>query len=116
MSLSRDQIFAADDLRIEKVECPEWGGEVYVKLMSGSERDRFEISHTANPDKDIRARLIVSTVCDCTGVLLFTPADTESIGGKSSAVLDRIFSAAIKLNRIRKEDVDDLGNASPPTP
>lgn len=111
MGLTRDQILAANDIKLESVDCPEWGDKVFVKLMSGSERDLFESAHIADPSKDFRARLAVATVCDEAGILLFRPEDVEAVGKKSSAVLDRIFAKAVKLNAISNKDVEDLGNA-----
>ena len=42
--LSKEAILAADDLPREKVNVPEWGGEVLVRTMSGTDRDAFEAS------------------------------------------------------------------------
>ena len=42
--LSRDEILAASDLTKELVEVPEWGGSVYVRAMTGTERDSYEES------------------------------------------------------------------------
>jgi hypothetical protein len=39
MTLSADAILAADDIVTEAVDCPEWGGKVLVKAMTGAERD-----------------------------------------------------------------------------
>ena len=43
-SLSRDQILKAADLKVEKVDVPEWGGAIYLKVMSVGERDSYELS------------------------------------------------------------------------
>ena len=40
--LTRDQILQANDLVTETVEVPEWGGSVFVKSLTGVERDQFE--------------------------------------------------------------------------
>ena len=40
--LNRDDILKATDIKIEPVEA--WGGTVYVKGMTGKERDQFEAS------------------------------------------------------------------------
>lgn len=108
MALSREAILSASDLSSVEVSCPEWGGSVFVKMMTGSDRDRWESTHFANPTKDVRARLAVFTVCDEAGNPLFTETDLEALGRKSVAPLQRIFNAALKLNRISKSDVDEL--------
>lgn len=111
--LSRDQILSADDLPKQVVPVPEWGGSVYVRTMSGTERDDFESAYLKDKTKDIRARLAVATVCDEQGNALFTPADIPALGKKSSAALTRIFEAAMGLNKLTSADVDALeGNSS----
>ncbi len=42
--LPRDLIDGADDLPVEDVEVPEWGGAVRLRTLTGSERDGFEAS------------------------------------------------------------------------
>lgn len=106
--LTRESILASEDLKREEIKVPEWGGSVYVRTMTAGERDEFEIAHSLNPEKDVRARLAVATVCDADGVLLFTPADIAKLTRKSAAPLDRIFARAMKLNRISAADIEEL--------
>ena len=42
--LTREQILQSDDLPCETVPVPEWGGEVQVRTMTGTDRDAFEAS------------------------------------------------------------------------
>jgi hypothetical protein len=107
MSLSRDQILAADDKPVKEVPVPEWGGTVYVRTMSGLERDRLEAQQQANPSKEVRARFVVAACCDADGELLFTEADIPALNGKNVKALDRIFDEVIELNRLSKDAVDD---------
>jgi hypothetical protein len=109
--LTKDQILSSDDLPRELVKVPEWGGEVYVRTMSGADRDAFEADFQRDRSKDIRAKLAVRVVCDRSGQRLFTDADIPALSNKSAAALDRIFAAAIKLNKISKDDVEELKNA-----
>jgi len=110
MPLSRDSILTATDLKKEEVAVPEWGGSVFVRTMSGSERDAFESVQLKDPHKDFRARMAVQTVCDENGELLFSPADVDAVGKKSAAALDRVFALACRINGFTKQDVDELGN------
>ncbi|MEM6560042.1 MAG: hypothetical protein AAF656_00445 [Planctomycetota bacterium] len=120
--LTRDQIFAAVDMKREKVDTREWGGHVFVRTMSGTERDAFEREMLAakeaggNDLANIRARLAVRTVCDDKGKRVFTDADAEQLGRKSALVLDRIFETAQRLNGIGKKDVEELAGNSDGTP
>ena len=119
MSLTRKQILEAKDLIKQKVEVPEWGGEVYVRMMTGSERDSFERGiinedRTANLS-NIRAKLCALTIVDESGNRIFTDEDVKEIGEKSALVLDRIFQVAQNLNGISPADVEDLAKNSEET-
>lgn len=103
--LKREEILAAADVKSIDVEVPEWGGTVRVREMSGTQRDLYEQELVARQDKDkvmhnVRALLVTYTAVDETGAALFTPADVEELGKKSSTALDRVFQAACKLNGI----------------
>lgn len=122
--LSRDQIVGIkDDIKMELVEVPEWGGSLYVRGLTGFERDRFE-AEVVDDRKDskrmnltnVRARLVALAVVDENGTRLFKPTDIEWLGQKSAAVLDRIYDVATRLSGISDTDiegmVDDLKEAS----
>jgi hypothetical protein len=76
--------------------------------MTAGERDQFEAAHRRQPDRDIRARLAVATVCDDAGQLVFSETDIPALSGKSARALDRIFAMAARVNGISAEDVDEL--------
>jgi hypothetical protein len=115
MPLSRDQILGAEDLKREEVAVPEWGGSVFVRTMTGSERDRFEAAFVRDKS-DTRARLAAATICDEGGRLLFAPGDIEALGRKSAAALERVFAVAMRLSRVGKDDVDELEGNSAASP
>jgi len=112
--LTKDAILSAHDTKLEKVDVPEWGGSVYVRVMSGAERDAFE-EECHEPTRkgmklraaNIRARLAVRVVCDEGGKRVFADSDAVALGKKSSKALDRIWEAANKLSAIRETDVED---------
>ena len=114
-SLTADQILQSQDMQCTLVPVPEWGGQVYVGMMTGEERDEWEqmCAGTRGKDKksnikNLRAHLAVFTVQDETGAKLFNLTQVQALGKKSCAALDRIFDAAAKLNRLRPEDVEEL--------
>src|SRR4051794_20112140 len=115
--LTKDQILSASDLPTEPVQVPEWGGCVYLRTMSGTERDSFEqgivdARKSGTELVNIRARLAVKTVCDQSGTRLFTDDDADALGKKSGKALDRIFEVAQRLNGIGEKDVEELeGNS-----
>ena len=110
--LSKDTILASVDLPMELVSVPEWGGDIYVRTLNGTERDAFEQSmvgkkNSTNLD-NVRARFAVLTICDEAGNRLFTANDATALGKKSAAALDRVFAVAQRLNGFSSEDADEL--------
>lgn len=115
--LAREDILAVSDIEIELVNVPEWGGSVYVKGMTGSERDQFEssiISLGSNGKAqklnltDSRAKLCSMTICDQTGKKLFSLADVKALTEKSAAALQRVFMVAQRLSGLGEEDIKEL--------
>ena len=121
MSLTKQQILAADDTKRACLKVPEWGGEVFVRVMSGTERDMFEAEVYGSADRNgsgklnlrnVRAKLAALTLCDESGNRLFTDADIVELGKKSAAALDRVFTVAQHLNGFSDKDVEDLAKNS----
>ena len=113
MALSRADILGADDLPKKEVSVPEWGGHVWVRTMTGTERDAFEAALLNGESKatnlgNIRARMASMTLCDDVGERLFVAEDIEELGAKSAAALDRVFAVAQELNHFGDKDVEDL--------
>lgn len=114
-SLNRDDILSVQDISLEEVEIPEWGGSVFVKGLTGAERDKFEGSLIVERGKNrtvnmanFRAKLACMTVCDADGKRLFTEKDMTALTEKSASALQRIFIVAQRLSKIKEEDVEEL--------
>lgn len=109
--LTKDAIRAASDLPREMVQVPEWGGFLYVRTMTGTERDAWETGLSkgkhVNLDK-VRAKLAVAVACDADGKPMFDASDVDWLSEKSAAALQRIFAAASKLNCLSSSDVEEL--------
>jgi hypothetical protein len=119
--LDRKSLLEKEKLEIRKVEFED-GNYVYVRQMTGHERDIFEQSlMKKNRDKnglivsieqaieDFRAKLAVVTVCDDKGVLTFQPQDVVLLSqNRSAKTLDKIITEAPKLNAITEQDKEEL--------
>lgn len=117
MALTREQIFAAQDAKVQEVPVPEWGGSVFMRVMSAKQRESWETELIDNKYKGhVRTGLLVRTICDEAGKELFAYADIEALGLKDSSVIDALFDKARVINKLTKEDTDNLKNASTPTP
>jgi hypothetical protein len=90
----RSQILAADDLPREAVAVPEWGGvTVWVRTLTGTERDRFETQ----------------------GARLFADGDAGALGKKSSKALDRLLEVAMRLSGIGAKQQEEAEKNSETT-
>jgi len=114
-SLTKADILKAEDLDKEWVDVPEWGGGVYVRVLTGVERDNFESSvyvtkgrKTEINMQNMRAKLCAKCMVDENGKRLFDTKDVKVLGKKSGRALDRIFSVAQRLNGMTQKDIDDL--------
>lgn len=110
--LSKQDILSNEDRKFEDIHVPEWGGMVRIATISGEARDRFEASIVAKNGQmnteNIRAKLVAACVVDESNKLLFSENDIKQLGSKSCVALDRIFSAAQKLNGIGQTELDQL--------
>jgi len=110
--LTKDAILNADDLQTETVSVPEWGGEVLVKTLTGTERDEFENSILGDKEKpditNVRAKAVSLCVVDPEGKRIFSAEDVLKLGGKNSRALDRVFAVFQRINGMRKKDMEEL--------
>lgn len=106
--LSKASILAAS-LKHEDVPVPEWGGDVRVAMMSGAARDRFMAlqGEGKTPFSVFQARVLVSCVIDEDGNLLFSEDDVEALRTRSKDALDRVYEAAMRLNKLGVEAVEE---------
>jgi len=118
--LNKEALLKKEKLEVVKVDLDK-GDYVYVRQMTGRERDTFErslfkevrtkkgaISYEGSL-KDFRAKLAVCTLCDEKGVLLLSPADVSTLSQNMSAFrLEIIINEAQKLNKISEEDKEEI--------
>lgn len=108
----RSQILEADDLPSEEVVVPEWNTTVFVRSMTGRDRDMFEAkmlkaNEAGKHLENFRARLTVFCAIDEEGKRIFADSDIAALGEKSGRALDRIFEVASRLNKMREVDIED---------
>lgn len=118
--LSKDEILTADDLDTEDVPCPEWGGDVRVRALTGGERDRYEmkaaLSRKDGTDMDFRTEMVVRTIIDEEGNRLFTDKEMSRLAAKSAAPLDRLFDVVRRLSGMEEEATEEDAEGFGQTP
>jgi len=115
--LTKDDILSANDIYKEEIDVPEWGGTVFVKTLSGEERDKLEASIISfgpsgqargmRTDK-LRSTLAVLGICDKDGNPIFAEKDIPALAKKSASALDRVVVAIQRLAGMSPADVDSL--------
>lgn len=113
MSSIKEAIFAAKDSNMEKVEVPEWNTTLYIKSMTGVFRDEFEAKVGKGKDglysiPNYRSYILVNTICDAEGTLVFNEDEIGSLGNMSAKVISELFDIATRLSGITKAEVDKL--------
>lgn len=113
---SAEDIFAIDDIKVEVVSVPQWGGrKIRLKMMSAAERDEFEASTVevkrgrSKPNlANLRARLVARCIVNGDGVRLFQAGDVARLGRKSASALEFLFQKCQELNGFTEKDIDEL--------
>ena len=105
------QIAAADDLQVQDVEVPEWGGTVKVKGMSAGER--LQLAAIVQDEK-MNALQGIAHFALLHGVVepKITEENLDMFLSKSSKAIDRIVEVFNKLSGSNEEAVlESRGNS-----
>jgi hypothetical protein len=86
---------------------------VYVRLVSGTERDAWEEKNSGKKRlKNIRARFVALVTVDEKGNRLFSDEHAEQLGKKKNGILEQIFQKGLAFNGWSQSDVEELGKNS----
>ena len=102
--LNAESILAAEDFKYAEVECPEWGGTVRVRSLSGGQR--AQITQRVNDKQldELDELLAVMACVDEDGSRIFTNKDIAALKKKSAAVVTRIAKKALEISGIGNEN------------
>lgn len=116
--LTRDDILNANDIQIEELPVPEWGGTICVKTLTGAERDTLEaqlieLGANGRPKEvkmdHLRATVAWLGICDDAGNRIFTDKkDISRLEQKSAAALDRVVARIQQMSAMSPADVESL--------
>lgn len=97
--LTKDQILQASDRQIIRIECPEWGGDVCIRPLTGAQRDEVEQRLVTDDRIGYRAWVVAHALCDAEGDSLgFDAYDINELTKKSAKPIDRIFNRVHELS------------------
>lgn len=112
--LSIADLLGTDDKKIDRLPIPEWGGYIYLRNMSATERSEIEdlfskIVESKTGSGKFRSELLRRTWCDAQGnLVLEDKAVAEHMMKKSASAIERIFDKACEINAFRQKDVEVL--------
>ena len=98
--LSAESILNADDFRYEDVDCPEWGGTVRVRSLSGGQRSIITQKVQDKELEELEELLVVMGCVDENGERIFTNKDIEKLKKKANTPIARISRKIMGLSGI----------------
>lgn len=121
--LTREEILAKKrDLKREMVSVPEWGGHVWVRELTGAERNEFELAASRSKESGVGvldcgetgylAKFCACCIVDERGDRLFTADDVTDVSSLGAGALNRCFEMCLKLSGLTGDDLDTItGNS-----
>ena len=108
--LNREDILNAKDLALERLEMPEWGGDVFIRGIRADEHEDMESLY--REDGTVTECIRVAYISKCTvdekGKRLFTEEDIAGLRMKSSIPVRRLFDAIAKRCGFSQEAKKDI--------
>lgn len=98
--LTAESILAAEDFVYDIVECPEWGGEVRVRSLSGAQRATLKKAVEAGQD-NIDETICVMAIVDQDGNRIFTQQQIAALSKKNTSVISRIAVRVAEISGMR---------------
>ena len=109
--LTRESIAANNHLPHTDVDCPELGGAVRIRTMRGKDKEALSVAMSKANDGDagFMSLLVARCAVDESGQLLFD--SPEAAGEINGIALQKLFTAALELNRMGRFEEDAVKNS-----
>jgi len=104
--LNRETILNANDCPLIPVDAPEWGGQVFVPVLSISDLESITATVKADGNDKGNAALAVQVIRDADGNRIFGDADAPLLAKKSSKVILRVIGAFNDANGFTEQKVE----------
>lgn len=97
--LTADEILDTDDVDYTTVDCPEWGGTIRLRTLTGYDAVVFSNSvKTEDGRNKAMIRIIAMCACDAEGKKIFSPENVMALMKKNLRVINRVQKAAMEHN------------------
>jgi hypothetical protein len=115
-TLNKQAILQVQDVVIEKVPVPEWGGDVCVRSITAAERGLIEAAAAqfskskGNNDfaKSFTVTFAAKAMCDEKGERIFRDDEVALLAAKNASAISRIAEVAQRLSGFSKKEMEEL--------
>jgi hypothetical protein len=103
---SKDAFLALNDVKLQEVQLDD-DNSVYIRMLSSGERMELLRSFQTDPgDKLVAERIVALCACDEMGRRMFSDEDLERLATHSYLLIEKLATAALKLNGLHKDAVE----------
>jgi hypothetical protein len=114
VTLTREQILASrKERKPVRLEVPEWGGEVYVRVLSAA--DQMALSDGVEP-KEMAIKVILHCLVAEDGERIFTDDDADELAKEDFPVIMRVFGFVAKQNGLSTKELEEAMENFGPSP
>ncbi len=105
MTLTRAQILASrGDRKPVRLEVPEWGGEVFVRVMSA--KDQAALSEDVKAS-ELPIKVILHCLVDEKGQRILSDDDFEALFEEDFPIIMKVFAFVARLNGLSSKELDE---------
>ncbi len=114
---TRESILNCRQAERVRLSVPTWGGDVWIRELSGEERDAWEagwleyrknVNGDAEDVSNYSSYLLTHTLVDAEGKLLFGENDVPLLGQTRGRVLEAVAREAMRINGIGVASSEDI--------
>jgi hypothetical protein len=105
LGLTREQILAARrDRKPQRFEVPEWGGDVFIRVLSAA--DQMDLAEGTEA-KDTPIKVLIRSLVSENGEPLFTDEDFAELAKEDWPVIMRVFQESAHMNGLSTKELDE---------
>lgn len=98
--LTAENILQAEDFSYADVECPEWGGTVRVRSLSGAQRVTLRKAIDSK-QSDVDEMLCVMSIVDEDGNRIFNRNQIGELSKKNTIAITRVAKRVLEISGMR---------------
>jgi hypothetical protein len=104
LALTREQILASrKDRKPQRLEVPEWGGEVYVRVLTAGE----QVALSEGVENEMALRVLAYCLVNEEGERLFTDEDVAELKREAFPVIMKVFAFAARINGLSNAELEE---------